>query len=60
MLTNLKVQLEKEEYVALEKSADDDIRSSADQARHILREALKERQLLDKEQAEQKGEQKCT
>ena len=59
MITNLKVQLEKNEYRALEQSADADIRSAEGQARHLIRKALKDSPLLDEETSEQ-DEQKVS
>ena len=53
MITNIKVPLEKNEYRALSEAADEHIRSTAGQARHLLRKALKESKLLDEEQPEQ-------
>ena len=42
MLTKLRMELEREELEALQKVADDDVRSPADQARHWVRKALRE------------------
>ena len=55
MITNVKVPLRTNEYRALEECAAEDIRNTADQARHLVREALRERELLDEEKSQQNG-----
>ncbi len=47
IVTRLKVPLEQAEYSALLKVAIDDLRSPTDQVRHILRQELERRGLLD-------------
>jgi hypothetical protein len=58
MITNVKVPLRTNEYRALEECAEEDIRNTADQVRHLVREALKERHLLEAEQT--KNEKKVS
>ena len=41
MIARIKMELERDEYEALQEAADDDVRSAAGQARHWVRTALR-------------------
>ena len=57
MVRQIKMPLESEELDALGEAAQDDLRSVGNQARYLVRSALKDRGLLDKDSSDSKDEE---